>query len=294
MQTIQHKSSSSWASTISLLRFHFSFFLMPVYWFALSQVVHKNWLRAILVFVILHLLVYPASNGYNSYMDSDETSIGGLKNPPKPTRQLFYITVLMDLAALLLSTLISAWFTVGILAYILASRAYSYRGIRLKKYPIIGYLTVVIFQGAVTFFLVYHGCHENRSTAVPLSAMIASSLLIGGFYPLTQVYQHEADLKDGVKTISYLLGYKGSFIFAGVVYIIAFITLAYHFLFMSLEIKEFFALATCMLPVPVYFFIWAVKVWKDEKQANFENTMKMNIIASSCTNLGFIVVLLMQ
>jgi 1,4-dihydroxy-2-naphthoate octaprenyltransferase len=276
-----------------LLRFHFSFFLMPVYWFALSQVVYKNWPRAILVFIILHLLVYPASNGYNSYMDRDETSIGGLKNPPKPTRRLFYITVLMDLAALLLSSLISAWFTAGILAYILASRAYSYRGIRLKKYPIIGYLTVIVFQGALTFFLVYHGSHEKKSIAVPLAAMIASSLLIGGFYPLTQVYQHEADLKDGVKTISYLLGYKGSFIFAAVLYIIAFITLAYYF-FTSLEIKEFYALATCMLPVSVYFFIWAVKVWKDAKQANFENTMKMNIIASACTNLGFIVVLLMQ
>ena len=53
-------------STLRLLRLPFSFFLMPVYWFALSQVVEKDWTRAILIFVILHLLVYPASNGYNS------------------------------------------------------------------------------------------------------------------------------------------------------------------------------------------------------------------------------------
>ena len=83
-------------STIQLLRFHFSFFLMPVYWFALSQVVNKNLPRAILIFVILHLLIYPASNGYNSYMDRDETSIGGLKNPLLPTKQLFHVTVFMD------------------------------------------------------------------------------------------------------------------------------------------------------------------------------------------------------
>ena len=105
----------------------------------------------------------------------------------------------------------------GLLAYILASRAYSYRGIRLKKYPVAGYLTVVIFQGAVTFFLVYHGSHLHHPLNVPVAAMIASSLLIGGFYPLTQLYQQQdADLKDGVKTISYLLGYKGSFIFTGI------------------------------------------------------------------------------
>ena len=84
-------------STIQLLRFHFSFFLMPVYWFALSQVPAISWPRALLVFLILHLLVYPASNGYNSYMDRDETAIGGLEKPMQPTRQLFYTTVFMDI-----------------------------------------------------------------------------------------------------------------------------------------------------------------------------------------------------
>lgn len=280
-------------STLQLLRFHFSFFLMPVYWFALGQVPYIDRSGAILIFIILHLLVYPASNGYNSYMDRDETSIGGLKNPAQPTRQLFVITVLMDVLAVILSIYISFYFTAGIIAYILASRAYSYRGIRLKKYPIVGYLTVVIFQGAVTFFLVYHGSYANKTLQVPVVAMIASALLIGGFYPLTQVYQHDADAKDGVKTISYLLGYRGTFVFTGLVYGIAFATLAYYF-FSSLEVKEFFVLATSMLPVIVFFTIWAAKVWKDPTQANFINTMRMNILASCCTNIGFIIILLMR
>src|SRR5690349_10317008 len=112
-------------STIQLLRFHFSFFLMPVYWFALSQTPAVNGRDAILIFIILHLLVYPASNGYNSYMDRDTSSIGGIKNPLQPTRQLFYITVLFDITAVLLSCIISRWFVVGIILYILASRAYS-------------------------------------------------------------------------------------------------------------------------------------------------------------------------
>ncbi len=280
-------------STLQLLRFHFSFFLMPVYWFALSQLSDKNWLRAALVFIILHLLVYPASNGYNSYMDRDETSIGGLKKPSQPTKQLFYVTVIMDVTALIFSAFISIYFLFGISIYILASRAYSYRKIRLKKYPIIGYLTVIIFQGALTFILVYHGVHTDKTLHVPLEGMIASSLLIGGFYPLTQIYQHDADLKDGVKTISYLLGYRGTFIFTAIIYLFAMMALAYYF-FTLLETREFFVLATCMAPVLVYFFIWAAKVWKNNKQANFENTMRMNLIASVCTNIGFIVVMFMN
>ena len=125
-------------STLQLLRFHFSFFLMPVFWFALSQLVYINGFHAIMVFAILHLLVYPASNGYNSYMDRDTESIGGVKKPLQPTRQLLYVTILLDGLAILLGIFISLYFAAGILAYILASKAYSYRGIRLKQYPVAG------------------------------------------------------------------------------------------------------------------------------------------------------------
>lgn len=265
---------------------------MPVYWFALGQVVDKHLPRALLIFFILHILVYPASNGYNSYMDRDTSPIGGLEHPPAPTRQLFFVTVAMDILSMLLSLFISVWFTAGLAVYILASRAYSYRGIRLKRLPVIGYLTVIICQGALVFFLVYHGSSMNRDLHVPPEAMIISSLLIGGFYPLTQIYQHDADRKDGIKTISMLLGIRGTFIFTAVVYGIAMLLMAYYFL-ITLQIKEFQVLATCMLPILVYFFIWAAKVWKNHAQANFTNTMRMNLLASICTNAGFIAVLIM-
>ena len=266
---------------------------MPVYWFAVSQVKEINWENAILIFIILHILVYPASNGYNSFMDRDTASIGGLRNPLQPTKPLFYVTIAMDIVAVLLSFLITWIFATGILLYILASRAYSYRGIRLKKYPIAGYLTVVFFQGAVTFFLVYHGIQAEHTLQVPATALIASSLLIGGFYPLTQIYQHKQDIQDGVRTISYVLGYRGTFIFAGLVYALAFAMLAFHF-FLNLEMERFVILQIFMLPVLVYFFAWFNKVWLNEKEANFKNTMQMNLLASACTNLGFITLLILK
>src|SRR5277367_3553582 len=135
-------------STIQLLRFHFSLFLMPVYWFALSQVLNPNPKRALLIFIILHILIYPSSNGFNSYMDQDEGSIGGVKSPLPPTRELLYVSLVMDGLALLLGLFISIYFTMAAAIYILASRAYSARSIRLKKYPLLGYVTVIICQGA--------------------------------------------------------------------------------------------------------------------------------------------------
>ena len=281
------------SSTIQLLRFHFSFFLMPVYWFALSQVTQVNTVNAILIFIILHGLVYPASNGYNSYMDRDTGPVGGIKNPQQPTKQLFYTTVIMDITALLLSLRISLVFFAGILTFIAASRAYSYRGIRLKKYPIGGYLTVIFFQGAVIYFLVKHGSSHIKSLYIPVIPMLASSLLVGGFYPLTQIYQHEEDKADGVKTLSYLLGYLGTFIFTGIIYTLAIITLAYYF-GNNLELDRFFLIQICMLPVLVYFFWWFYRVSKNVSEANFKNTMRMNILASACTNGAFILLFIIE
>ncbi len=243
-----------------------------------------------MIFVILHLLVYPASNGYNSYMDRDTGSVGGIKNPLQPTRQLYYVTIVLDSVALLLSLTISLHFTVGILLYIIASKAYSYRGIRLKKYPFVGYLTVVIFQGALTYFLVYAGVQENAGP-VDMKAMLAAALLIGGFYPLTQIYQHEADLKDDVITLSYRLGYRGTFIFTAIVYTLALVILYLYFKDHT-EILNFFVFLSVMLPVLIYFNYWAYQVWKNDHAANFTNTMRMNIIASICTNLAFLIILM--
>ena len=226
-------------------------------------------------------------------MDRDETSIGGVEKPLTPTKQLFTISVLLDFAAILLSFVISIPFTLGIILYILASRAYSYRKIRLKKYPVTGYITVVVFQGAVTFWLVYHGSHQQLTNDVPVNAMIASSLLIGGFYPLTQIYQHEADRKDGVRSLSLLLGYRGTFIFTALVYLCAFFFLAVHF-FTADKGKEFLIVNIFMSPIIVYFFMWAAKVWKDVHAADFKNTMRMNLFACSCTNAAFLFLIIKQ
>lgn len=276
-------------STIQLLRFPFSLFLMPVYWFALSQIkaIHSG--HAILIFIILHGLVYPASNGYNSYMDRDISSIGGLKQPLAPTRQLYYVTIWMDTLSILLALFIHPYFAIGITIYILVSKAYSYRGIRLKKYPVTGYLAVVLIQGAFIFALVFFGANTDKTFQIPCLPIIIAALFIGGFYPLTQVYQHEADLEDGVKTISYLLGYRGTFIFCGMIYTIAFTLLAIYFS-ATAQLSSLYIFSLCLLPVLLQFILWFRKVRRDEAAANFSNTMRMIIVASAAVNLAFIII----
>jgi 1,4-dihydroxy-2-naphthoate octaprenyltransferase len=278
------------SSTIKLLRLPFSLFLSPLYFFALSQVEDIDWPRAILVFIILHFLIYPASNGYNSYMDRDTESIGGLEKPPPSSRELFITTIVLDITALLLSLLVSPLFAAFIPLYIAASKAYSYRGIRLKKYPVIGYLTVILFQGAFTFWLVYFGSNPGDTLPFPWQGMVIATLLIGGFYPLTQVYQHRQDLDDGVETISYKLGYMGTFVFCGILYLLAWILMAQFFIQQD-QPGKLWVVSIFFLPVIVYYIKWFMQVKKDSRFANFRNTMRMNWLASTCTNLAFIILL---
>lgn len=279
------------ASTIKLLRIPFSFFLSPLYLFALAQVPHIDWGKAALIFFILHFLIYPASNGYNSYMDRDTESIGGLEKPPPPSRQLFLVTIVLDIAAILLSFLISPFFPLVILLYIGASKAYSYRSIRLKKFPVIGYMTVIIFQGALTFWIVYHGSSMEYSFFVPWQGMAICTLLIGGFYPLTQIYQHQQDLEDGVETISYKLGYNGTFIFCAIVYALAWTLMAQFFIHKG-EGNKLWMISIFFVPILVYFTRWFLQVRKNNKTANFKNTMTMNWLAATCTNSAFIILLI--
>jgi 1,4-dihydroxy-2-naphthoate polyprenyltransferase len=278
-------------STIQLLRFHFSFFLLPVYLFAISQVQSVDVPKAIMVFIILHVLVYPASNGYNSFMDRDETPIGGIRKPLQPTKQLLYTTVLMDSLAVILSILINYVFAVGILLYILASHAYSYRGIRLKRYPIGGFITVFIFQGAVIFYITYIAVTMNNTTVVPILPCVISSLLLGALYPLTQIYQHEEDRKDGVTTISLMLGKKGTFLFS-IVFFLGATLLMYRILSRQNQLNAFLYFLILMLPVVSFFLYWFSRVWKNGDAANFHNSYRMNVIATICTTIFFTVLLI--
>ena len=280
-------------STIQLLRFHFSYFLMPVFWFALSFVKDISIPRAVAAFIILHLIVYPSSNGYNSYMDRDETSIGGIKNPLQPTQQLFITTVIMDVTAAILSFVLSPWFGLCIACYIICSRLYSYRKIRLKRYPIAGYLTVILNQGSLTFFMVYIVANTAHSLNTPLAGVIASAFLIGGFYPITQIYQHESDRRDGVTTLSMLLGKRGTFIFCAAMYMVA-LSILFFYYQQANELQSFGIIQIFFVPVLVYFVWWFLKVWKQEQLADFKHTMQINWLASTCTSLAFITLICLQ
>lgn len=280
-------SRSAWLH----LRIPFSFFLMPVYIFALGISPNLGESRLLWSFVIIHLFLYPASNGFNSYFDKDEKSIGGLKNPPPVTKGLYYLSLLFDGVAIVLGFLkIGLLFAMLLLIYGLVSKAYSHPSIRLKKFPIAGWLTVGLFQGFFTFLMCYIGINnyglENLGSARVLAPAILSSIILLGTYPMTQIYQHEEDATRGDKTISLMLGIRGTFIFVLIVFTLAAAGyVIYFYSFYSVWFGEVFLLA--LSPVVAFFLIWFYRGWNDPAKANFTNTMWLNFLSALCLNAFF-------
>jgi 1,4-dihydroxy-2-naphthoate octaprenyltransferase len=279
--------NSSLRAALKLLRLPFSFLLLPVFLLAVSQLPVLSPGRMLVVALILHVLVYPASNGYNSWVDRDTTPIGGLKAPPPPPPLLLPLTVILDLLALLGAWLLEPLFALGILLYILASRAYSWERIRLKRRPVIGFFTIFIFQGLLTYLNTLIGCVSPDDwpglfTFHQAALALAAACLIGGVYPLTQIYQHQADAERGDQTLSQLLGYRGTFVFAATLFGLAGGILAVH-----LPLRHFLLFSLCLLPVAFYFIFWAHRVWHNPEEASFEHTMRLNVMAAICLNLCF-------
>lgn len=269
-------------STLLHLRFPFSLFLLPVFLFAVAVIQAPININFLLVFVILHFLVYPASNGFNSYFDKDEESIGGLKKPPKVTKELYLVATIMDIVALVASFFLSTGFGLMILIYIGVSRAYSHPLIRIKKYPVLGWLITGIFQGYFTLLLVAGGLTGADPLTLPTAlhfAGIISSLLLFGSYPMTQVYQHEEDAKRGDETISLKLGILGTFHFTGLLFVLA--TAGFLWYFQTFQSTSLiYIYLACSGPVLLFFGWWYWQVRKDQANANFDNTMRLNGLSS--------------
>lgn len=281
-------SRASWLH----LRIPFSFFLLPIFLFSLSISPNLHWSRIAWVFVILHFFLYPASNGYNSYFDKDEKSIGGLKNPPPVKKDLYYLALIFDAIAVILSYIkINTTFAAMVLVYGLVSKAYSHPAVRLKKYAWTSWCITGLFQGLFTFVMAYVGVNNFSLTQVvsgdTLVPGLLTSVMLWANYPLTQVYQHEEDAKRGDITLSIKLGIVGTFYFAAAAFALA---VAGFLVYLDVALGRKYAtwFLVALLPLLAYFFYWFSRTLRDRQNADYSHTMRLNIISAICLNAFFI------
>lgn len=269
-------------SAILHMRFAFSFFLLPVFLFACSQAPQRITINTILTFIIWHLLVYPASNGYNSYFDKDEGSIALIEKPPIVDKSLYNFSLFLDITGLILAAFVDWGLFIAVLIYGLFSKLYSHPSVRLKKFPVVSFLIVFIFQGACVYWSSYAAISGLDITAGWnvnfVVAGLICSFLIGATYPLTQVYQHDEDRKRGDKTLSIVLGIRGSFYFSAIFFLVSIILLWFYWYSLD-RMNNFWLFLALVIPVIVYFYRWFLKVHNDPAEANFKNMSRMTLFS---------------
>ncbi|MCY7358525.1 MAG: UbiA family prenyltransferase [Rudanella sp.] len=276
------------------LRLPFSLFLLPVFWFALSQSVPPDLERSLLIAFILHFLLYPASNAYNSFFDKDEESIGVLENPPPVDQSLHYVAWGLDILALLLGMLVGWPFALYLLIYGLISKAYSHDRIRLKKYPVWSWLIVSSFQGGFTYLMTLQAINnvplDQLFTNKTLLASSLCTLNVMAMYPVTQIYQHAEDARRGDLTLSRLLGIQGTFLCTFLVFSCSLLGFYIYFEGRS----PFYLLLAFVLPAIIFFSLWFLRVRQDSTRADFRSAMRMTILSCIGLNGFFLTLLLMK
>ena len=280
-------SSSSWLH----LRIPFSYFLLPVFLFSLAISPNINGSHILWTFLIIHLFLYPASNGYNSYFDKDEKSIGGLQNPPPVKKGLYFLSLAFDLVAILFGLIfLNATFAIMLFVYGLVSKAYSHPSIRLKKFPVLGWLIAGLFQGLFTFAMCYVGINGfgietifNWTVLVPGTL---STIMLWANYPMTQIYQHDEDAKRGDLTLSRMLGIRGTFYFVGATFTV--VTVGFIFYLQTFALKYSLIFLATLFPVVAYFLAWFFQTYQNESKADYRHTMWLNFVSSTCLNLFFL------
>lgn len=234
-------------NAIKNVRLGFSLLLMPAFLLSLAMVKACN-VSHLWLFGILHLLVYPASNGYNTYFDRDTGPIGGLASPPRVTTSLGWLVQMMDVAALVLTAVAIPKVFAGVLVYQIASRLYSYHRVRIKALPWLSLFMVGLFQGV----LIYAMIAALAGHALVPGPVAAIFVYLVASYPITQAYQMEEDARRGDTTVAMVLGAKGCLAATGFLFGL-FLTLAWA------VVPHVEVLILCLVPVLVAF---ARLVWR--------------------------------
>ncbi len=241
-------------------------------------------------FVIIHVLLYPASHAFNTWYDRDEQAIGLLKTPPPVHVSLIWSAWLLDAAALVWSWFLGPLFFGAMVLYTLGSKLYSWKVTRWKKRPFAGWVGVGLVQGSLTYLAVVQGLGHGLPWADirVWGGAATAALFLWGVYPLTQVYQHEEDALHGDLTISRLVGIRGTFILSAG--FLGATMAAFTLLFVTLRgWPTVLLLLGIQTPTLLYFLWWAVSVWRNPVKANFGRTMGMNTLAAGLMNIFFLI-----
>jgi lycopene elongase/hydratase (dihydrobisanhydrobacterioruberin-forming) len=145
----------------------------------------------------------------NSAFDRDEGDVAYLRRPPVPPRHLAAFAIGLMGAGQILAFRLAPPYPMAYAACFVLSLAYSVPPLRLKAVAGADWIINMWGFGTLTPYAGW------AATGVPLDAarglvLLAFCPLFAALYPLTQLYQLEADTRRGDRTLACVLGVRNS------------------------------------------------------------------------------------
>ncbi len=258
------------------LRLHFQILLAPIFLWGYFLAGGRPDRRFWLAFIAFHVFLYGGTTVYNSYYDRDDGPVGGLEKPPPVTPEMLPFSLLMQAIGAILATLVSVPFLLIYLAIFILFTAYSHPRPRLKGRPFVGLLTVALGQGVLAAVA---GCVTAQPNLGALTgfdwvALLAAALLTTGFYPITQIYQIDADLARGDVTFAAWASPRGTFTFGLIAMSLAATILAIIF-YQLFGLLQTLIVALFCLGLLGSIFYWARTYDPGQVIANYRRVMRL-------------------
>jgi 1,4-dihydroxy-2-naphthoate octaprenyltransferase len=222
-------------ATLLHLRFPFVYILSPIFVWGAAWGPGGWTVRTSLAFLLVHLALYPGANAFNSAYDRDTGPIGGLARPPSVPAGLGRWSTWLQGTGAALSLLVGLLFAAGFVALWAIFTAYSHPRTRWKRSPVASTAAIVAGQGGIGYWLGWSaaGAAEQapRSIAVAWTAadgwaLAAACAVVAALYPLTQVYQLDADRARRDRTLAAALGARGTLAWSAACFAAAALALA--------------------------------------------------------------------
>jgi len=189
----------------------------------------QYWLQ----FLNVHVLLFGGATAYNSWWDKDTGPIGGLRHPPGMTRWMHPASLLLMLAGLIYAVGVSILYALIYMVSLILFWLYSTPLARWKGHPYLSLVAIAISTGFNSVLMGTLAAGGVISPGIVFGAIGASFILLS-LYPVSQVFQIDADRDRNDVTFALVYGVSGIKKFFAVSFTLGSIILCGSIIFQSI------------------------------------------------------------
>ena len=265
------------------LRLHYQFFILSGgYLLSALFADEMNWNQYVLQFLNVHFLLFGGATAYNSYWDKDEGPIDGLKNPPKMTKWMWVVSLLMQFIGQLWALTLGWEFALIYLVSLILFWLYSTPHARWKGRPLLSLFVIAVSTGTNSFLMGRLASGAEQLSIHDGLIAFGVALVLVSLYPVSQIFQIEEDAKRGDKTFTMKFRLQGVKLF----YVSLFMTGALIISWYLYELTDpYLGLAFGILSTISCINIGAILFRLKGKEEEYRKVMMIKFLAS----IGFLI-----